>query len=221
MKIDIISDTICPWCLVGKRRLEAALARRPDLDVEVTWHPFQLNPDMPAEGIDRKGYLKAKFGREPCPEDMLAALRAAGRSVDFDFKFETMSRVPNTVDSHRVIRWAQEAGLQDEIVETLFTRYFVDNQDIGDHTVLADAAATVGMDRNTVKKRLTGPDDHQVVRNEDAHVRQLGIHAVQTFIFEDKLSVQGAHEPDVFLQVFDRLGAESESESGPEVVTDA
>jgi predicted DsbA family dithiol-disulfide isomerase len=205
MKIDIISDTICPWCLVGKRRLEAALAQRPDLDVEIYWHPFQLNPEMPDGGIGRPDYLQEKFGEPNYPSGMLDNLISAGKSVDFEFKFDTMSRVPNTVSSHRVIRWATEAGLQDELVEDLFHRYFIENEDIGDISVLSEAAGRAGMDADSIAERLQSDEDAEVVRTEDKYAREMGIRAVPTFIFDGKMALQGAQPPEAFLQLFKKL----------------
>ena len=210
MKIDIISDTICPWCLVGKRRLEAALAQRPNLNVEVQWHPFQLNPGTPVEGMDREAYIQEKFGSSNYPQQMLGALNAAGESVGVAFDFHAMPRVPNTLRSHRVIRWAGEAGVQDAVVNILFDRYFLEQGDIGDPEVLAEAAAAAGMDGDEVRLRLAHGDDAEIVASEDQYARQLGISGVPTFIIDQKYAVQGAQEPQALLQVFDKVAAEAE-----------
>ena len=210
MQIDIVSDTICPWCLVGKRRLEAALAQRPNLAVEVQWHPFQLNPGTPIEGVDRETYIQEKFGSSNYPLQMLDALNAAGKSVDVDFDFHSMPRVPNTLRSHRVIRWAGEAGVQDALVDILFNRYFLEQGHIGDPEVLAKAAAEAGMDGDEVRLRLDRGDDAEVVASEDEHARRLGISGVPTFIVDQKYAVSGAQEPQALLQVFDKVAAEGE-----------
>ena len=210
MQIDIISDTICPWCLVGKRRLEAALAQRPNLDVEVQWHPFQLNPATPVEGLDRETYIREKFGSSNYPLQMLGALNAAGKSVDVDFDFHSMPRVPNTLRSHRLIRWAGEAGAQDAVVNILFDRYFLEQGDIGDPEVLAAVATEAGMDGGEVRLRLDRGDDAEIVASEDEHARRLAISGVPTFVLDQKYAVSGAQEPEVLLQVFDKVAAEGE-----------
>lgn len=205
MKIDIVSDTICPWCFVGKRRLEAALAQRPDLDVEIVWHPFQLNPGTPKEGVDRKQYLKEKFGSETYPEGMLTAIGEAGRAAGIEFGFGEMSRVPNTVDSHRVLHWARDSGHQNALAEILFRRYFLDHEDIGDAATLAAAAEEAGMDAAEVRERLGTDDDDERVRAEAQYASQMGITGVPTFIIDNKYAVQGAQNTEVFLQVFEKL----------------
>ena len=207
MQINIISDTICPWCFVGKRRLEAAVAQRPNLALEVSWHPFQLNPGTPIDGMDRAAYIQAKFGSSSYPQQMLSALNAAGESVGIDFDFGAMARVPNTIRSHCLIRWAGEADVQDAVVNILFDRYFLQQGDIGDPDLLAEVAAEAGMDGDEVRLRLDRGDDADVVAAEDAHVRTLGISGVPTFILDQKYAVTGAQEPQVLLQVFDKGAA--------------
>ncbi|MEK9944427.1 MAG: DsbA family oxidoreductase [Alphaproteobacteria bacterium] len=205
MKIDIVSDTICPWCFVGKRRLEAALAEQPDLDVEIVWHPYQLNPTTPKEGVDRKDYLREKFGTETYPEQMLGALAEAGQSTGIEFKFNSMNRVPNTIDSHRVLHWARETGQQNALAEILFRRYFLDNEDIGDIETLTAAAVEAGMDADLVRERLSGDADDEAVRAEAQYASQMGISGVPTFIIDNKYAVQGAQTAEVFLQVFAKV----------------
>ena len=205
MKIDIVSDTICPWCFVGKRRLEAALAEQPDLDVEIVWHPYQLNPTTPKEGVDRKDYLREKFGTETYPEQMLGALAEAGQSTGIEFKFNSMNRVPNTIDSHRVLHWARETGQQNALAEILFRRYFLDNEDIGDIETLTAAAVEAGMDADLVRERLSGDADDEAVRAVAQYASQMGISGVPTFIIDNKYAVQGAQTAEVFLQVFAKV----------------
>ena len=205
MKIDIVSDTICPWCFVGKRRLEAALAEQPDLDVEIVWHPYQLNPTTPKEGVDRKDYLREKFGTETYPEQMLGALDEAGQSTGIEFKFNSMNRVPNTIDSHRVLHWARETGQQNALAEILSRRYFLDNEDIGDIETLTAAAVEAGMDADLVRERLSGDADDEAVRAEAQYASQMGISGVPTFIIDNKYAVQGAQTAEVFLQVFAKV----------------
>ncbi len=208
MRIDIVSDTVCPWCYIGKKRLERALAQRPDLEVEIGWRPFQLNPDMPAEGADRAQYLAAKFGNSDRLKEMSQHLAnmAAGEGIAVDM--DRQKRIPNTLASHSVMRWAAEAGVQHRLAEILFRRYFTDGQDIGDHAILADAAAEAGMDRAQVLADLASGKDRDTVAAEDQLARDMGISGVPCFIIDRKYAVSGAQDPAMFLQVFDKVLAE-------------
>jgi predicted DsbA family dithiol-disulfide isomerase len=209
MKIDIISDAVCPWCFVGKRRLEAALLQRPGLDAEVSWHAFQLNPDMPREGRDRTDYLREKFGTDGYPDRIVGALREAGMSVGIEFRFDRMNRIPNTLDAHRVIHWAGIAGRQDQAVNSLFRRYFLDGEDLSDPETLVAAADEAGLDAVEIRAKLAGDSDRELVAAADQYVRSLGISGVPTFIFERKYALSGAQDPSVFLQVFDQVAADA------------
>ncbi len=213
MQIDIISDTICPWCFIGKRRLEAALAQRPDLDPTILWHPFQLNPDTPVEGLSREEYMRKKFGNRDYPKGFADSIRAAGASVGIDFGFERMARVPNTVRSHRLLHWANQEGKQDALVEVLFRIYFLEARDIGDPEVLIEAAAEAGMDGDTVRTKLDRGDDDEMVRTQDEYVRGMGVTGVPTFIINQKYALQGAQEPEAFLQVLDKIADELGSDA--------
>ena len=206
MQLDIVSDTICPWCLIGKRRFEKALRQRPDLDLTITWHPFQLNPEMPAGGMDRREYLDRKFGGPEGAERIYEAVRAAGEAEGISFAFEEIERVPNTVDSHRLIHWANREGHQDAVVEDLFRRYFIDGEDIGDHAVLVGAAAEAGMDGEAIAARLSTDEDVERVRGAANEASRMGVSGVPCFIFEGRDAVSGAQDPAVFLQAFDSLG---------------
>ena len=216
MQIDIISDTICPWCYIGKRRLERALAQREELEVEITWRPFQLNPEMPAGGLDREAYLNAKFGGAQRAEQIYAAIREAGDGEGIDFAFDKIARTPNTIDSHRLLHWAGQAGLQDAVVEVLFQRYFEEGADIGDREVLVAIAAQAGMDGDEVRARFERGDDLELVAAQDTNARQRGVAGVPYFIIAGKYAVSGAQGPSVFLQVLDlaaRGGDEGEGEA--------
>ena len=130
MKIEIISDTICPWCFIGKRRFERALAERAEVKPAIEWRPFQLNPDMPAEGVDRKAYMREKFGNDERAGEIYQAIRSAGEGENIPFAFDSISRVPNTIASHRLISWSLPSGRQDGVVEGLFRSYFLNGEDI-------------------------------------------------------------------------------------------
>ncbi len=208
LQIDVVSDTVCPWCLIGKRRFERALAARPDIEVTLNWRPFQLNPDMPRGGLDRKQYVERKFGGPDQAQAVYDNIRQAGLAEDIDFAFEAIQRTPNTVDSHRLIRWAGSAGCQDAVVEELFGRYFLAGADIGDHAVLAAIAEAAGMDAKLVSELLERGDDRDLVAQEDATARQMGVNAVPCFIVAQRYVVFGAQEPETFLQLFDLMAGE-------------
>lgn len=210
MRIEIVSDVICPWCFIGKRRLEKALAERPDISFEIGWRPFQLNPDMPREGADRKTYLETKFGGPERAQQIYARVGAEGAKEGIPFDFNGIKRTPNTLAAHSVLRWALGAGVQTELKERLFNLYFIEGQDIGDHQVLADAAAAEGMDGALVKSLLDEGRDADLIQQEDVMARQLGITGVPFFIFERKYGVPGAQDAEVLLQVIDKVAAEPE-----------
>ncbi len=203
MHIDIVSDTICPWCYIGKRKLERALADLPEVAVEIDWRPFQLNPHMPAEGMARDAYLNAKFGGADRASQIYASITEAGRANGIAFAFDRISRTPSTLDSHRLIRWSSSAGRQDAVVEILFRRYFEEGADIGDHGVLVEAAREAGMDADLVAELLAKDSDLELIRREDAMARQMGINGVPCFIIDRKYAVSGAQDVPVFHKVFD------------------
>lgn len=208
MRIEIVSDVICPWCFIGKRRLEQAMAQRPGIDFEVGWRPFQLNPDMPKEGADRKSYLEAKFGGPARAKEIYARVAAEGAKEGIAFNFENIKRTPNTLAAHSVLHWALGAGVQHELKERLFRLYFLEGADIGDHQVLADAAEAEGLDGALIKSLLDEGQDIDLIRSEDQMARELGITGVPFFIFERRFGVPGAQEPAALLQVIDKLASE-------------
>jgi predicted DsbA family dithiol-disulfide isomerase len=208
MKIDIISDTICPWCFIGKRRLARTLAMRPQPSVEISWRPYQLNPEMPVEGMDRARYLANKFGGTGRADKMYDRIRAAGLEEGIDFHFERIRRTPNTVNSHRLIAFAGEHGVQDAVVEALFTAYFVEGSDIGDKGVLADIAAAAGLRRAEVIAYLGGDENRARILAEDEHVRLMGVTGVPCFVIDERYAVSGAQSPEVFFQIFDLVREE-------------
>ncbi len=218
MDIDIFSDTICPWCFIGKRRLERALAERPQPDLTIHWRAFQLNPDMPAGGMDRSQYLELKFGGASNAEAIYDQVRAAGESEGIDFAFERMKRTPNTIDSHRLIRHAANAapqgqGRQDAVVQALFDAYFLRAEDIGDPEVLAAAAAEAGLDAEETRAFLASDAEAEAVRAEDKSARQAGISGVPCFIFNGQHALAGAHAPEVLFQLFDLANQEDAEEA--------
>lgn len=214
--VDIVSDAICPWCFIGKRRFERALAQAPkDFEVLVGWRPYQLNPEMAPEGMDRKAYLAAKFGGDAKADRIYQSVREAGAAEGIDFNFAGMKRTPNTIDAHRLIGVAERAGMQDAVVEGLFRAYFLDGRDIGDADTLAEIGAAGGLDAKVVRDYLGGRDDVERVENEDGMARRMGIQGVPCFIFNRKYAISGAQEPAVFLEVLDRLRREAAAEAMP------
>ena len=201
--IDIVSDTVCPWCFIGKRRLERAMAERPELRYQIGWRPFQLNPDLPRAGMDRSQYVSLKFGGRERAAKIYDNVAKAGQGEGIAFDFQAIRRQPNTFDSHRLIRWAAKAGRQDAVVEALFRRYFLEGVDIGDRAVLAGIAAEAGMDREEVAAWLDQEVDSELVREEEAIARRMGIGGVPCFIVDRRFAVSGAQEPSVLVHVFD------------------
>ena len=206
IRIDIVSDTVCPWCFIGKRRLEAALKQRgPGEPVAVTWQPYQLNADMPEGGLDRREYLEAKFGG---PERARAAydrIRGVGAGVGIDFQFERIPRTPNTIASHRLIHHAARYDRQDAVVEALFRAYFLEGRDIGAPETLVDCAAAAGLPAEDIRAYLASDEDAELIRGLDAQARGMGIQGVPCFIFNNQYALSGAQEPALFLKVFAML----------------
>jgi len=203
LRIDIVLDVICPWCFVGKRRLERALAMRPDIAAEFAWRPFQLNPDMTGSGMAREDYLAAKFGGAQHAGRVYQSVADAGASVGIAFAFDRIRRTPSTRDAHRLIRHAQAQGRADALVEQLFRAYFLAGRDLGDRLVLTETAAAAGLERAATRRFLDGTDGLAEVMAEDRGARRLGITAVPCFVFEGQYAVSGAQEPEFFLPVFD------------------
>ena len=203
MRITIFSDTVCPWCFIGKRRFERALSMRPDQGPEISWQPFQLNPAMPREGMGRRQYLAAKFGGVDRADRQYDRIRQVGREEGISFAFERITRTPNTVDSHRLIQFAARSGQQGVIVEALFAAYFLEGRDIGEIAVLADIAVACGLDRNDVERYLVEGDDRAQVLFLDENARRSGITGVPCFVIEDRYAVSGAQSPEIFHQIFD------------------
>ena len=205
MRIDIVLDVICPWCFIGKRRLEKALALRPEIEAERHWRPFQLNPDMPAAGMGRDDYLAAKFGAAQHAGRIYQTVADAGASVGIPFAFERIRRTPATREAHRLIRHAEALGCADALVELLFRAYFLDGRDLGDRSVLTEIAAAAGLERAATQRFLDGTAGLAEVVAEDRGARRLGINAVPCFVFDGQYAVSGAQEPEFFFPVFDLI----------------
>ena len=208
MQIDVISDTVCPWCFIGKRRLARALAMRPQIVFDVKWRPYRLDPTIPKGGADRKAYMRAKFGEDPMKiVEMHKLIAQEGAKEGIEFDFAAISRRPDTLDSHRLIRWAEAAGVQDEVVERLFIAYFENGEDIGNIRVLADIADLCGMDGVEAAQMLESDTDTALVEREDQIAHEMGVTGVPAMIFGNKLAVSGAREPELLAGVIDRVVA--------------
>ena len=208
VKLDIISDPICPWCYIGKTLLDRALDQRPGHPFTIEWHPFQLNPDMPRDGMDRRTYLEAKFGGKAGAVEayvpVMERAEAAGLSIDF----EAIKRTPNTLDAHRLIHWAGIEQRQAPVVLALFRAYFDAGRDIGDPDVLADIADGAGMDAAVVRKLLSTESDVEDIRKRDAAFRDMGITGVPSFIVAGQHAVPGCQPTEMWLKVIDELLAQ-------------
>ncbi len=209
MQLEIIFDTVCPWCFIGKRRLERALARRPSVKPDIIWRPFLLNPEMPASGLDRTAYLIKKFGSEARVRRVYGAIGEAGQSVEIDFAFDRIRKTPNSVPSHRLIGYAAEHIDTALLVEEIFQAYFTHGADIGDIGLLSDLAAQHGLSAKAVFAYLAGNVGTEQVYDENARAHRLGINGVPAFAFEGQMIISGAQEPEVLVRMIDAACAES------------
>ena len=207
IKLDIMSDPICPWCYIGKAHLDRALEAHPDHPFVIEWHPFQLNPDMPAGGMGRREYLEAKFGGKEGAVRAYAPVVEHAQKAGLKIDFEGMKVTPNTLDAHRLIHWAGIEGKQTAAVSALFKAYFVETRDIGDHEVLADIADGIDMDASVVLRLLGSDADRDDIAKRDAHSRKMGISSVPTFIVANQHAVPGAQPPELWAKVISELRA--------------
>ena len=214
MRLDIFADVICPWCWIGKHRLERALKARPQDGLTIRWRAFQLNPGMPLTGMDRKDYLSAKFGGEGQATRIYDVIRAAGESEGLAFNFDQIHRTPNTLRAHRLVRLAQDGGKGSAMMEALFRAYFERGKDIGDRDVLIEAAAPLELPEEDVRRQIDSADGLEAVQAEDALARRHGINGVPCYIFNGKFALAGAHEPEVLFQLFDLARVEEAGGNG-------
>ena len=199
LTIDIVSDVVCPWCYLGEKRLEQALAEEAG-PVVVRWRPYQLDPTIPQGGLDRAEYMAKKFGKSGRLQSVHDNLTRLGAEVGLPFAFDKITRSPNTLDAHRLIRWATSAGVQSRVVDRLFEAYFVEGRDIGDRVVLTEIAAECGLDADLVERLLAEGADSEVVRQEVEQAQAMGVSGVPFFIFAGRLGVPGAQEPSALRQ---------------------
>ena len=206
-RLDIISDPICPWCYIGKANLDRAVAETGENPFDIDWRIFQLNPDMPPEGVERRSYLEAKFGGPEQARAVYARVEAAAAEAGLAIHFDRIARTPNTMDAHRLIRWARTTGHQSNLVDRLFAEYFVHGRDISDPEVLLDAASSVGMEREVVARLLSGDADRDQLREEDQAARRMGVNGVPCFILGGRYVLQGAQPPETWTRVIRELAA--------------
>jgi predicted DsbA family dithiol-disulfide isomerase len=218
LSIDVVSDVVCPWCYVGKRRLEAALAtlavREPGLRPVVRWHPFQLNPGMPAAGMDRQAYVEAKFGGSARAAQVYERVRAAGASAGIAFAFDRIARQPNTLEAHRLIAWAEGRGDAEALVERLFRAFFIEGRDVGDRATLALLAGESGLDPDAARAHLDSGAGADEAEELDRRARGLGIDGVPFFIFNGRVGVAGAQEPATLLAAIEQGRAPPRDDAG-------
>jgi predicted DsbA family dithiol-disulfide isomerase len=207
LSVDVISDVICPWCFIGKRRLEKAVAAHAG-PVAVRWLPFQLNPTMPREGIGRREYRMRKFGSWEHSQKLDARVVAVGRDEGIDFAFDRIERTPNTLDAHRLIRLAETGGVQAAVVEALFRAYFTEGRDISNRRTLIDVVADAGLDRGEAEAVLEGDDGLEAIRKAEEVAWRHRVDSVPFFIVNGQIALAGAQHPDAFLGAFRQAGGE-------------
>ncbi|MEJ1159052.1 DsbA family oxidoreductase [Prosthecomicrobium sp. N25] len=208
LTLDVVVDVVCPWCYVGKRRLEKAMAATPDIDYVVRYRPFQLDPGIPPQGLERRAYITAKLGGADRVATAHARLAEIGAADGIPFRFEAITVAPNTLDAHRVIRWAAEAEVQADVTERLFRTYFVEGGDIGDRATLARVAQDAGMAGAEVRQWLDTEEDLDSVRAEIEQAARMGITGVPCTLIERKYAVTGAQDAAVLAEAFREIAEE-------------
>lgn len=208
LRLDILSDPICPWCYIGKAWLDRALEAAPDHPFVIEWHPFQLNPDMPEGGMDRREYLEAKFGGPEGAAKVYGRIEETAKAAGLAVDFPAISRTPNTVDAHRLIHWAGLEGRQTAAVSRLFRAYFVEGRDIGDSAVLLDIADEIGLDRAMTERLFESGADLEDIRARDAHARSRGVSGVPTFVVANAHFLPGAQPPEIWTRVIGDINAQ-------------
>jgi len=209
IQLDIVSDVVCPWCYLGKKRIESALEAFGADRVNVAWRPYQLAPDMPKEGMDRKKYYEMKFGDNPQIKEMSDQLVELGQQAGIQFNFDDIAWSPNTLNAHRLIRWARSSNVQDDVVDRLFRRYFENGENIGSAEILLSIAEDAGMDANLVSELLSSEADRDAVQQEMDQARHMGVSGVPTFIAENRLAVSGAQEPAILVNFLEQVSQQA------------
>jgi predicted DsbA family dithiol-disulfide isomerase len=212
LTVDVVSDVVCPWCFLGMRNLQHALADLDDIDVTVRWRPYQLDPTIPPEGLDRQSYMLQKFGNPDRIEAAHDRLREMGAAVGITYDFSAIKVAPNTLDAHRVIRWAATSGeeVQNRLVARLFALYFEEGRNIGDHALLVDAAREVGMDAAVVSTLLPTTADLDEVKEEIETAQRMGVTGVPCFLLEGRYALMGAQPPEALADAIRKVSEAKE-----------
>jgi predicted DsbA family dithiol-disulfide isomerase len=211
VRIDVVSDVVCPWCFIGKRRLEKALALKPDIPVEVHWHPYFLNDWVPREGMARDEYLTTKFGSPERYGEIAQRVAAAAAAEGLTYAVDKLSRQPNTTDAHRLIRWAGGIGKAAEMKQRLMELYFTEGADLSNRAVLVQAAADIGLDADDVREALASDQDVAEVEQEANAAKEAGIEGVPMFIFGGRFAVSGAQAPEYLAEAIERSAQANEA----------
>lgn len=206
IKIDVYSDVACPWCYIGKRRLDAAIAQRPDLRVERHWRPFQLRPEMPAGGVEWGEFMESKFGGVERAQSAFSRVTESGAPDGIEFRFDLIKRAPNTADAQRLILFAAERGREWELVEALYSAYFEQGRDVGEHETLISIAEEAGLDKEEARAYLEGDEKREVMDASQEAAYQLGVTGVPFYVLNERYGVSGAQAVEVFVAALDRVG---------------
>ncbi len=201
--VEVVFDFVCPWCYLGVKRLSFLLARRQDLDVELNWRPFLLNPDMPRGGMPRADYMIRKFGAEDRARRLYASIADLGAAEGIKFNFASIRRTPSSVDAHRLVREAAKYGVADQLVQRIFASHFVEGNDIGSHAVLAGLASQLGLDVGEILDFLASSEGTEAVHTENLHAHRLGINGVPCFLVDGEHAIAGAQESEVLERLLD------------------
>jgi len=213
VRIDVVSDVVCPWCFIGKHRLEKALALRPGVTVEVHWRPYFLNDWIPRKGISREQYLTTKFGSPERYKRIAQRVTAAAAEEGLVYAADKVKRQPNTLDCHRLIRWAEVEGKAGEMKQKLMDLYFTQGADLTDRDTLVQAAVAVGLDADTVREGLASDQDVAAIEQEALSAKESGIEGVPCFIFGGKFTVSGAQSPEYLAEAIDRMAQAAQTDA--------
>ena len=206
INIKVISDTICPWCYIGKKQLEKAINKIDNIEFDISYKPFQLDPTMPTGGVDRKRYIDRKFGKDTAKE-VGNKIREAGKPVGIEFNYENIIKTPNTLNSHRILKWAEKESKQEEALELLFYSYFTEGIDIGNNEELVKIAKKLGLNPKKIEKNLVSDIDIKEIELEEWSYRDLGIAGVPTYILEDNMIITGSQSSETFVNVFNKINS--------------
>ena len=205
IELDIFSDTICPWCYIGKKRLDNAITKHNHLEFKQTWRPFQLNPGMAPDGMDRQEYLVSKFGSADAAKTVYENIREEGLKEGIDFNFDSIEVTPNSFNSHRLLAIAYEKNIQEQVLDDLFESYFLKGEDIGNPNVLLGIAVNNSIDEDRFKNYLSNKDNIEPLANEELQARKMGIDSVPTFIVNKQIVINGAQTSENFELIFQKL----------------